>query len=135
MKNKARKAKRGVVVNMKSGTFIILLLIALLVGLMIFGSFRTGNSNSIKEVRGDVFEGVITNINLEPQVLDGTGVYDKSCLSVENGLSQCDAGIQTEKGLLNFNYKHNMNMQKCLDNGQKLKVEILADNQARVTRL
>ena len=30
--------------------------------------------------------------------LEGKGVYDRSCNPVENGLTQCDAGIQTEKG-------------------------------------
>ena len=54
---------------------------------------------------------------------------------IENGMSQCDAGIQTEKGLLNFNYKHNMAVQGCIDQGQNLKVEILEGNKARVTRL
>jgi len=117
---------------MKSGALIIVILIIALLGLSIYGSFKTRNSTSQTQ---DVFNGYITNMNLSPQVLDGTGIYDRSCLSIENGLSQCDAGIQTEVGLLNFNYKHNMQTQGCLDKGQNLKVEILANNQARVTRL
>ncbi|MBU0963162.1 MAG: hypothetical protein KKD48_04635 [Nanoarchaeota archaeon] len=104
--------------------------------IILFGTFiflaRSATSNVIK---GDVFEGIITNMNLQSQVLDGMGVYDKNCNAIENGLTQCDGGIQTEKGLLNFNYKHNMHMQKCIDQGQKLKVEIFEGNKARVTRL
>ncbi len=118
---------------MKTGTFILILAIVLLVGLMIIGKFRTGNV--VSPIAKDVFEGKITNMNLEPEIFDGEGVYDRTCKMIENGLSQCDAGIQTEKGLLNFNYKHDMNAQRCLDAGQKLKVEVLANNQARVTRL
>ena len=115
---------------MKSGIIAIILIIAL-IGLIVIAQFKTGNS--VKE--DNVFEGVITNMNLEPQILDGEGVYDKSCNPIENGLSQCDAGIQTEKGLLNFNYKHDMHAQPCLDKGQTLKVEILEGGKAIVRRI
>ena len=117
---------------MKTGSIIIIVLAIALVGLFAYSSLRT-TGNSIN-TGGDVFEGVITNMELSPQTLDGTGVYDRSCNSIENGLSQCDAGIQTSEGLLNFNYKHNMGMQACIDQGQILKVEILEGNMARVTR-
>lgn len=114
---------------MKTSTILILAM-AILIGLIIFGSVKTGNT--IKE---DVFNGVITNIKLEPVVLEGTGVYDRSCNPVENGLTQCDAGIQTENGLLNFNYKHDMHAQPCIDSGDKVKVEILDSNgRAKITR-
>ena len=116
---------------MKALTIIMIGIIAILIGMIVFGSIKnTGNT-----IKSDVFEGTITNADLEPQVLDGTGVYDRSCNPIDGGLSQCDAGIQTEKGLLNFNYKHDMNAQPCIDKDQKLKVEILADGKARVTRL
>ena len=116
---------------MKFIHIFLIVIILFLVGLIAYGKFKT-TGNVVKQ---DVFEGIITNMNLEPQVLDGTGVYDRSCNPIENSLTQCDAGIQTERGLLNFNYKHDMNMQACLDNGDKLKLEILADGKARVTRL
>jgi|SRR3989344_6308089 len=116
---------------MKPIHIFLIVIILVLIGLMVYGKFKT-TGNVVKQ---DVFEGIITNMNLEPQVLDGTGVYDRSCNPIEGGLSQCDAGIQTEKGLLNFNYKHDMNAQPCIDKDQKLKVEVLANNQTRVTRL
>ena len=118
---------------MKGEHIIIIVLIIALIGLIAYSSLRT-TGNSIK-TEDNVFEGVITNMQLSPQILEGTGVYDRSCNPIERGLSQCDAGIQTEKGLLNFNYKHNMNLQPCIDAGQNLKVEILEGNKARVTRL
>src|SRR3989344_567899 len=110
-----------------AGVIVLLLLI-------IFANVRkTGNNTS--RVDGDVFQGVITNINLEPGILEGTGVYDKSCNMIGNGLTNCDAGIQTEKGLLNFNYKHNMDAQPCIAPGDKLKVEVLdSEGNAKVTR-
>ena len=108
---------------------IIILGIVIIALAMLIGTFRTGNV-----VKEDVFEGEITNIKLEPGVLEGTGVYDRSCNPVENGLTQCDAGIQTEKGLLNFNYKHEMHSQPCIDSGDKLRVEIFADGSAKVIR-
>lgn len=116
---------------MKKSNILIIVMILVLIGFVAFSALRN-TGNVVKE---DIFEGTITNMNLQPQVLDGEGVYDRSCNPIEGGLSQCDAGIQTEKGLLNFNYKHNMNMQPCIDKGQKLKVEVLADGKARVTRL
>ena len=112
-----------------------LIIIVGIISLIILGFVNLNKKQTGNVIKEDVFEGVITNMDLEPSVLDGTGVYDRTCKMIENGLSQCDAGIQTEKGLLNFNYKHNMNLQGCIDSGQKLKVEILADNKARVTRL
>lgn len=118
---------------MKTRTIFIVLGI-LLIGMIIFGSFKTGNA--IKEdVNKNSFKGVITNINLEPQKIDGKGVYDKSCNMIGNGLTQCDAGIQTEKGLLNFNYKHNMAAQPCIAEGDNLKIEILEGGEAIVTRI
>ena len=114
---------------MKLNTLLIILAIVVIIGASLVGTFKTGNT--IKE---DIFEGKITNIKLEPVVLKGVGVYDQSCNPVENGLTQCDAGIQTERGLLNFNYKHQMHSQPCIDNGDKLKVEVFADGTARVTR-
>ena len=118
---------------MKSGTIIIIILLIALVGLIAYGKLKTPTGNVISQ---DVFEGIITNMeDLQPQILDGEGVYDRTCKMIEKGLSQCDAGIQTELGLLNFNYKHNMAVQGCIDQGQKLKVEILdSDGNAIVTR-
>ncbi len=119
---------------MKTGTLIIIVLISILAGMMIFGSFKTGNV--IKEdANANSFKGVITNMKLEPQKIDGKGVYDKSCNMIGSGLTQCDAGIQTEKGLLNFNYKHNMAIQPCIAEGDNLQVEILEGGEAIVTRV
>ena len=118
--------------KMKTGSIIIIVLVIALIGLFAYSSLRT-TGNSVKTGE-DVFEGRITNFNIKPETLDGTGVYDRSCNPVESGLTQCDAGIQTEKGLLNFNYKHNMHMQRCIDSGDKLKVEILEGGKAKVTR-
>ena len=122
--------RRNDFVKMKKSNLIVIGLIILLLGILVFsGRKQTG------DVKEDVFEGVITNTNLEPRVLDGIGVYDRSCNPVENGLTQCDAGIKTEEGLLNFKYKHDMHAQGCLDQGQKLKVEVFAGGGAKVTRL
>ena len=117
---------------MKASVWIIIGVVILL-GFVLVGTFKTGSV--VKDVvKEEVFEGTITNLNLEPSTLEGTGVYDRSCNPVENGLTQCDAGIQTEKGLLNFNYKHQMHSQPCIDQGDKLTVEVLENGKARVTR-
>ena len=118
---------------MKIENLIIIALITALLGLIAYSSLRaTGNSVKID---ANMFEGVITNMNLEPSIIEGVGVYDRSCNMIGNGLTNCDAGIQTEKGLLNFNYKHNMQKQPCIAEGDRLKVEIFEENKARVTRL
>lgn len=93
---------------------------------------KKSTGNTIKD---DVFEGKVTNMELSPGSYSGTGVYDRTCRPVENGLTQCDGGIQTEAGLINFEYKHDMHMQQCIDSGQKLNVEVFADGTAKVTRL
>lgn len=117
---------------MKSETMIIAVLVIALIGLLAYPSLKaTGDSVKLDK---NVFEGIITNMNLEPQIFEGTGVYDRSCNMIGGGLTNCDAGIQTEKGLLNFNYKHNMNIQPCISEGENLEVEILEGGKARVTR-
>ena len=108
---------------------IALICIALVISITII-SFNTSTVNA-----SDTFNGKITNINLVPQVIYGTGVYDHNCISVENGLTQCDAGIQTSAGLINFNYKHNMQKQPCIDEGDNIKIKILNGGIARVLRL
>jgi len=114
----------------KSGLIMIIALVLLFGILMLKAGKPTGNA-----VNGDVFNGIITNTNLQPQVLEGKGVYDRSCNPIENGLTQCDAGIQTEKGLLNFNYKHNMHAQACIAEGDRLEVQVLESNKAVVRRI
>ncbi len=117
---------------MNKNLILGIIVLAVLVAAVVYANVSKATGNVIQE---DVFEGRITNMQLEPAVLDGEGVYDRSCNMVGNGLTQCDAGIQTEKGLLNFNYRHNMNIQPCISEGDKLKVEILdTDGSARVTR-
>jgi hypothetical protein len=86
-------------------------------------------------VKLDTFEGTITNIDLRSGVYEGVGVYDRSCNMVGNGLTQCDAGIETKEGLVNFNYKHNMDLQPCLDAGQNLVLEVFEGGKAIVKRI
>ncbi len=121
--------------KMKSKLIIIVLAIAL-VSLLGYISLRTAKTTG-SAIRGEeVFNGFITNVNLEAGKLEGTGVYDRSCNMIGNGFTQCDAGIETKKGLLNFNYKHNMAVQPCIAQGDKLEVEILdSEGKARVRRL
>ena len=107
--------------------------LVLFVSAIVYANLKnTSTGNVIKE---DVFEGIITNMELSPGILEGEGVYDKTCQMAGNGMIQCDGGIQTEKGLLNFEYTHNMDKQPCISPGDKLKVEILENNKARVTRI
>ena len=124
-----RKFKR----KMKKSILIIIGLMVILFGMLVFSARKPTLTGNV--VREDVFEGIITNMDLAPIILGGTGVYDRSCNMVGSGLTQCDAGIQTEKGLLNFNYRHNMAVQRCIAEGDKLEVQILENNKARVRRI
>jgi len=115
-----------------------LVMIIGIISLIILGftfSKKNQTGNSVKGIKEDVFNGIITNIKLSPGKLSGMGVYDRSCNMVGNGLTQCDAGIQTEEGLLNFNYVHDMGKQECIGPNDKLIVEILdSTGKARVIR-
>ena len=92
--------------------------------------FATGLSQ-----KTELFTGKITNMNLEPGTYEGTGVYDKSCIDSGAGLTECDGGIKTDKGVLNFHYKHNMAILPCIAPGDGLVVEVLdSEGNARVTR-
>lgn len=117
----------------KSAIFITISVIALLV-LVIYPTFRTGNV-----VRaGDTFEGVITNFELEPGTYQGVGAYDRNCIPVNpenpHGMVNCDAGIRTEYGVLNFHYEHIMSVQPCIMPGQQVTLDILEEGKAIITR-
>ena len=84
---------------------------------------------AVLTANGDIFKGKITNMAVEAGEMKGMGVYDKSCKMLGNGLTGCDAGIQTEKyGLLNFKYQHNMQQEPCLAPNDVVAVRIL-DNE------
>ncbi len=108
---------------------------AVLTVLVLVSVFVFLNLNKSSEAK-DIFNGRLTNIELSPQILTGRGVYDRSCAAMGNGLTNCDAGIQTEKGILNFNYKHDMAVQPCIAEGDELEVEIVdREGNAKVKRL
>ena len=117
---------------MKKSGLIMIIALVVLFGILIISMAGKPTGSALT---GDVFNGIITNMDLQPQILDGEGVYDRSCNPVENGLTQCDAGIQTEKGLLNFNYKHSMHAQACIAEGDKLEVQVLENNKVTVRRI
>ncbi len=78
---------------------------------------------------GITFRGIISNTVVTPMTLKGMGVYDRSCVMGADGLTSCDAGIQTEEwGVLNFKYRHNMQQQPCLAPNDIVQVRILDNN-------
>ena len=116
---------------MKKAKIIISIVVLLSIGLIIYSN-AAWNSPIIRQ---DIFKGFITNVPVEAGLLEGAGVYDKSCLDIGGGMVQCDAGIQTEEGLLNFKYSHDMMAQQCIAPRDKLKVEIIdSSGKARVIR-
>ncbi len=93
---------------------------------------------SSSSARGlNVFKGTITNAKLEPQSLEGTTSSDKGCYNVGGGLVECSSDIITGAGTINFQYRHNMNEQPCLDmvGHEKVIVNVLdSDGNAEVIR-
>lgn len=86
---------------------------------------------------GDLFEGKITNKDVTPVKLEGVGVYDRSCIPVGNGLTDCHGGIKTEKyGVIDFNYQHDMARKPCIKPNDKVVVTILdSSGKAQVQKL
>jgi len=101
------------------------------------GNNSEGDSLDGVNPTGDLFEGKITNKNVVPGKMMGTGVYDKSCVSIGGGLTNCHAGIKTDKyGVIDFNYEHDMAKKPCVAPNQKVVVEILdSAGNARVQRI
>ena len=84
---------------------------------------------------GNLFKGEITNRNVLSGVVRGVGVYDRSCVPVEDGLTQCDAGILTkEYDVLNFNYTHNMATEPCIAPNELLTLEITSETGEAVVK-
>lgn len=103
---------------------------------------KTGYSTSTQTPEANpsnIFSGKITNSEVSLGSIEGITTYDRGCNTVDaNGLTECDAGIKTDQyGELNFHYKHNMNIQPCLDmyGPEKVIVDILDSNgDAKITR-
>jgi len=111
------------------GAMISILFVVILVLTIIVYS-----KNTVAQ-KADFFNGKITNLKTIPGNLSGVGVYDKTCKKIGNGLTECDAGIKTQKyGVLNFNYVHDMAVEPCISSGDKIKIEILKNGLAKVWR-
>jgi len=83
----------------------------------------------------DLFDGHITNQQLNPKTLFGKIVYDRNCVSVGDGQTNCDAGVKVEgREVLNFNYIHDMSAKSCLISDQKLMLKITSQHKAVVVR-
>lgn len=83
----------------------------------------------------DVFNGHITNQQLNPQTLFGKIVYDRNCVSVGDGQTNCDAGVKVEgMEVLNFDYIHDMANEPCLVSDQKVMLKIISEHKAVVVR-
>jgi len=114
--------------------FIILMLLVAILSLSLIVYSKNLKDSPVQKV--NFFKGKITNIKTIPGNLSGIGVYDKTCKAIGNGLTECDAGIKTEKyGVLNFNYIHNMAVESCITSGDKIEIEILKDGTARIWRM
>lgn len=117
--------------------------IVVLLGLVVFLGYKlyvpqTGQATSYGTSSGaNVFEGKITNVQVQPGTIEGTSAYDSNC--VGQPITECDGGIQTkEYGLLNFHYRHDMSAQPCINmyGPEKMTVQILNSNgDAKIIRL
>ncbi|GEM_PF-2902178 len=97
---------------------------------------RLQDDELFEQEAADVFQGQITDKEVSPGTIRGIGVYDRSCVPVDDGLTQCDAGILTEEyDVLNFEYTHDMATEPCLVPNEILTVEITnEDGLATVNR-
>ena len=97
----------------------------------------TGDATTNVVANGILFEGKITNKNVEPMTIEGVGVYDRNCVMMSNGLTNCHGGIKTDKyGVLDFNYQHDMAKEPCIAPNEKLVVTILdSAGNAKVQKL
>ncbi len=113
---------------MNTKIIIGVVLIGLLLGLLAlyFPKNKATTGNAVLNAKSDIFTGKINNIAVQPGAVQGMGVYDKSCKMAGNGLTACDAGIQTkEYGVLNFQYQHNMQQVPCIAPNDILEVRII----------
>lgn len=84
------------------------------------------------DFQGDAFSGTLTDgvgskepVSVAAGRYEGNIVYDRSCGNVGNGLTGCDAGIETaELGTVNFYYEHDMSRKPCLDPDQRVVLEV-----------
>ncbi len=111
-------------------------------------NISTGYSVNNLAAEGDLFKGVITNMqnisNVElGKKFYGIGVYDRNCVQVGtspatgNPIVNCHAGINTtEYGLLDFNHEHDYYKNPCIIEEEKVVITILdSQGNAEVQRV
>ncbi len=107
---------------------IIIAAIVLVGGIAIWNVNKPDQLTGGVVLRGESFKGVISNTAVTPMTIKGMGVYDRSCIMGVDGLTSCDAGVQTQEfGVLNFKYRHNMVTQPCIAPNDLVQVRILDD--------
>lgn len=114
--------------NVVSLAILAILLIAYMAWALGTPSTATPADESAENIvaGGDLFEGKITNKNVVAGRIVGVGEYDRNCVSVGDGLTNCHAGIKTSKyGVLDFNYVHDMAKKPCIAPGNKVVVDII----------
>ncbi len=127
-----------------------IILLAIVICAIVGGAILRRASITANELiaRGDLVDGVITNMSEMPKVklgtkFRGTGVYDKNCVKVGvvpetgNPLVDCHAGIATkEYGLIDFKHVHDYYQNPCIVENDELVIEILdSKGNAKVQRI
>ncbi len=134
---------------MKEIKLSTILFIAIPLFLISVGFYLNSGATRVEEIEEDIFEnlepvhtfeGEIDNIDADPGVYRGVGVYDRNCIPTDpnnpHGEVNCDAGIRTkEYDVLNFNYKHVMSVNPCIAPDEPVEVEVLdEEGNAKVRR-
>ncbi len=142
----------------KKIVLLVIVIVVIVIGVIlrrtsIFSDRSTTINNNVDNssddliAKGDLFNGVIINMNEIPNVkfrtkFRGTGVYDRNCVKVGvapetgNPLVNCHAGIKTEYGIIDFNHVHDYYKNPCIIEGDEVVVEILdSQGNAKVQRV
>ncbi len=84
----------------------------------------------------NVFEGKITSGNTEAQTYTNVPVLtDEGCTTDQKtGLANCTTKLETDGGVIAFNYEHDMMQKPCLSLGDKAIVQVNGDGSALVER-
>lgn len=123
-------------INRRTALVFLALAAVLVVGGIATGVITVGHVDPAAEPSNDadsadsVFDGEIDNVDVEPMIVTGEGVYDRNCVPVDPedqplSVVTCDAGIETDEyGVLNFHYEHDMSEDPCIGPSDHIEVEI-----------
>lgn len=120
----------------KKWIYGIAIVAVLLVGVAVYFSAQHPSTTAIESSGPNVFRGRVVSGNTGSQTYSNVSVLtDEGCTAdPRTGLANCTTKLQSNDGVISFNYEHDMMEQPCLSIGDKANMQTFENGTAIVDR-